>query len=322
MVKSTTLNVQFRLQNCSHIHCPQANPSKCSLCNHLVLSITNWHWDLEIWRIRQMAAAECGQIQWQDDPASSSLMFDGCNRRSSIWLWSILEFQVCFNLIIFIYSLARLICNIYFADWLQKNILLLFLKRLPFLKEFLSLHHMWSEPLPFGRKPSILVGRAAFLAGSALGGAAINIYMLIFGRVLLGIGVGFTNQVAYNNINQNLHLFCCTVSAVIHLWNGASQTQRSIEYIGFEVGVGFGVLVKIEGGWGWRISLAMASIPASIVTLTTLFLPETPNSLIQQNINHHHQKAKKVLQHHWCPTRTRWSHHSKLNNVKKHGTPI
>ena len=49
----------------------------------------------------------------------------------------------------------------------------------------------------FGRKPSILIGGAAFLAGSVLGGAAGNIYMLIFGRVLLGVGLGFTNQVEY-----------------------------------------------------------------------------------------------------------------------------
>lgn len=47
----------------------------------------------------------------------------------------------------------------------------------------------------FGRKPSILLGGAAFLAGAALGGAASNVFMLIFGRVLLGVGVGFANQV-------------------------------------------------------------------------------------------------------------------------------
>lgn len=47
----------------------------------------------------------------------------------------------------------------------------------------------------FGRKPSILVGGASFLAGSALGGAASNVYMLILGRILLGVGVGFANQV-------------------------------------------------------------------------------------------------------------------------------
>ena len=47
----------------------------------------------------------------------------------------------------------------------------------------------------YGRKPAILAGGAAFLADSALTGAALNVYMLIFDRVLLGFGVGFTNQV-------------------------------------------------------------------------------------------------------------------------------
>ncbi|KAI4323728.1 hypothetical protein L6164_023311 [Bauhinia variegata] len=46
----------------------------------------------------------------------------------------------------------------------------------------------------YGRKPSIIIGGAAFLAGSIVGGAAVNIYMLIIGRLLLGVGVGFANQ--------------------------------------------------------------------------------------------------------------------------------
>ena len=48
----------------------------------------------------------------------------------------------------------------------------------------------------FGRKPSIIAGGAAFLAGAAFGSAAFNVYMLIVGRLLLGVGVGFANQVA------------------------------------------------------------------------------------------------------------------------------
>lgn len=50
----------------------------------------------------------------------------------------------------------------------------------------------------FGRRPSILIGGAAFLMGAILGAAAINVYMLILGRILLGIGVGFGNQVKKN----------------------------------------------------------------------------------------------------------------------------
>lgn len=43
----------------------------------------------------------------------------------------------------------------------------------------------------FGRKPSILAGGVAFLVGAA------NVYMLLLGRILLGIGLGFTNQVLF-----------------------------------------------------------------------------------------------------------------------------
>ncbi|KAI4383051.1 hypothetical protein MLD38_008932 [Melastoma candidum] len=50
----------------------------------------------------------------------------------------------------------------------------------------------------YGRKLCVLLAGAIFLAGSALGGAAQNIYMLILGRVLLGFGVGFANQVDYH----------------------------------------------------------------------------------------------------------------------------
>ncbi|RWW14255.1 hypothetical protein GW17_00021984 [Ensete ventricosum] len=46
----------------------------------------------------------------------------------------------------------------------------------------------------FGRRASMLLGGAAFLVGAVLGGLAVNVFMLILGRVLLGIGVGFTNQ--------------------------------------------------------------------------------------------------------------------------------
>ncbi|XP_062164128.1 hexose carrier protein HEX6 isoform X2 [Alnus glutinosa] len=72
---------------------------------------------------------------------------------------------------------------------------------------------------------------------------------------------------------------------------------------GFQFSIGIGALSanlinfgteKIKAGWGWRISLAMAAVPASILTLGAFFLPETPNSLIQRSNDH--QKAKLILQ--------------------------
>ncbi|XP_028802477.1 hexose carrier protein HEX6-like [Neltuma alba] len=138
----------------------------------------------------------------------------------------------------------------------------------------------------FGRKPSITAGAAAFLAGAAFGGAAFNVYMLILGRLLLGVGVGFANQ-----------------SVSLYLSEMAPPRLRGAINNGFQLSIGIGFLCadfinygteKIKGGWGWRISLAMAGVPALILTPGALFLPETPNSLIQRSKDH--QKAELILQ--------------------------
>jgi len=50
--------------------------------------------------------------------------------------------------------------------------------------------------MTLGRRNTILLGGTIFFIGGALNGGAENIAMLILGRVLLGLGVGFTNQVS------------------------------------------------------------------------------------------------------------------------------
>lgn len=46
-----------------------------------------------------------------------------------------------------------------------------------------------------GRKWSMFAGGLIFLVGACLNGVAKNVAMLIVGRMLLGIGIGFANQV-------------------------------------------------------------------------------------------------------------------------------
>lgn len=46
-----------------------------------------------------------------------------------------------------------------------------------------------------GRRNTMVLGGCTFLAGAAINGGAADIIMLILGRILLGFGVGFTNQV-------------------------------------------------------------------------------------------------------------------------------
>ena len=47
----------------------------------------------------------------------------------------------------------------------------------------------------YGRKVSMFTGGLAFLTGALINAFAINVTMLIIGRLLLGVGVGFANQV-------------------------------------------------------------------------------------------------------------------------------
>ncbi|KAH7662333.1 Sugar/inositol transporter protein [Dioscorea alata] len=136
----------------------------------------------------------------------------------------------------------------------------------------------------FGRKWSMFGGGVIFLVGAAINGAAKDVAMLIIGRILLGIGVGFANQ-----------------SVPVYLSEMAPARLRGMLNMAFQLMITIGILVaslinygtaKIKGGWGWRISLALAAVPAAIITLGSLFLPDTPNSLIERGYD---EKARNML---------------------------
>lgn len=57
----------------------------------------------------------------------------------------------------------------------------------------------------FGRKVSMTIGGLVFLVGAILNGAAMNVLMLIVGRILLGFGVGFANQVLLFSPSLNFY---------------------------------------------------------------------------------------------------------------------
>uniref|UniRef100_A0A7C9CSY5 Major facilitator superfamily (MFS) profile domain-containing protein n=1 Tax=Opuntia streptacantha TaxID=393608 RepID=A0A7C9CSY5_OPUST len=47
----------------------------------------------------------------------------------------------------------------------------------------------------YGRRISIICGGLCFLVGATLNAAAQNLAMLLLGRIMLGFGIGFGNQV-------------------------------------------------------------------------------------------------------------------------------
>ncbi|XP_078175659.1 sugar transport protein MST6-like [Carex rostrata] len=136
----------------------------------------------------------------------------------------------------------------------------------------------------YGRNSSMFVGGLTFLVGAVINGVALNVFMLILGRVLLGIGVGFCNQ-----------------SVPVYLSEMAPAKHRGTLNIAFQLMVTIGILVanlinygtaQIPGGWGWRLSLGLAAVPAAIITIGSVLLPDTPNSLVERGKA---DQAKRIL---------------------------
>ncbi|RWW16096.1 hypothetical protein GW17_00020035 [Ensete ventricosum] len=162
-----------------------------------------------------------------------------------------------------------------------------------------------------GRKNSMLIGGVIFLAGSVMNGAAENVAMLIVGRILLGVGVGFACQVnsfpsAIIHSSDDDHLNVSSTirlqAAPLYLSEMAPPHLRGMLNMGFQLMITFGIFSanlinygtsKIMGDWSWRISLSLAAVPAMIITVGCVFLPDSPNSLV---VRGHTEKARTMLQ--------------------------
>nr|AAC61852.1 putative monosaccharide transporter 1 [Petunia x hybrida] len=136
----------------------------------------------------------------------------------------------------------------------------------------------------FGRKISMLIGGLIFLVGAVLNGAAMNLAALIIGRLLLGVGIGYANQ-----------------SVPVYLSEMAPPKLRGALNVCFQMAVTLGIFVANMVNYGtssmkkngWRVSLVLAAVPAIIMTVGAVFLPDTPNSLIDRGQK---EKAKAMLQ--------------------------
>ncbi|OUZ99430.1 Sugar/inositol transporter [Macleaya cordata] len=127
----------------------------------------------------------------------------------------------------------------------------------------------------FGRKISMFFGGIVFLSGALINGLAMNKAMLYIGRILLGIGVGFANQ-----------------SVPLYISEMAPYNWRGALNISFQMMITLGILVAnlinystnhwIKGEKAWRVGLGLAGVPALVITLGSIFLPDTPNSMIER----------------------------------------
>jgi MFS transporter, SP family, sugar:H+ symporter len=69
----------------------------------------------------------------------------------------------------------------------------------------------------FGRKKSMLSGGVVFLVGAVINGCAKDVTLLIVGRILLGIGVGFANQVIKSFCNFYSPTMSCVIIEIVYV---------------------------------------------------------------------------------------------------------
>ncbi|KAJ6890692.1 hypothetical protein NC651_024256 [Populus alba x Populus x berolinensis] len=108
---------------------------------------------------------------------------------------------------------------------------------------------------------------------AAVSSSALNIWMLIIGRILLGFGVGFGNEA--------VPLFLSEIAPV---------ERRGAVNILFQffvtVGIFFANLVNYGTSkmhpYGWRVSLGLAGVPAVFLFIGSIVITETPTSLIER----------------------------------------
>ncbi|WCJ29836.1 Sugar transport protein 7 [Euphorbia peplus] len=136
----------------------------------------------------------------------------------------------------------------------------------------------------YGRRASIVCGGVSFLIGAVLNAAAINLGMLLLGRIMLGIGIGFGNQ-----------------AVPLYLSEMAPTHLRGAMNIMFQLATTTGIFTanmvnygtqKLQP-WGWRLSLGLAAVPALLMTVGGILLPETPNSLIERGLT---ERGRKTLE--------------------------
>ncbi|CAM6087076.1 unnamed protein product [Calypogeia fissa] len=124
-----------------------------------------------------------------------------------------------------------------------------------------------------GRKPTIFFGGVSFLTGAILNGAAQNLIMLVIGRILLGVAIGFAAQAVPLYLSE----------MAIPKWRGLLNiTFQSATTIGIFVANLINYYMGKVTPYGWRISLGLAVFPALMLTIGGLFLPDTPNSLVER----------------------------------------
>ena len=133
-----------------------------------------------------------------------------------------------------------------------------------------------------GRKRTIMTVACVFCLGSLASSLSPNSHLLALSRVLLGFAVGGSSQVT-----------------PMYIAELAPPRRRGRLVISFNLSIGVGILIAnivgftLQDIWTWRWMIAAAVVPAIVLFLCMLALPESPRWLAE---NVSLDRARAVLE--------------------------
>jgi SP family galactose:H+ symporter-like MFS transporter len=133
----------------------------------------------------------------------------------------------------------------------------------------------------FGRRGMLIFTAATFILGAIICAVAANVTMLIVGRAIVGLGIGFASS--------TVPLYISEVSPA-----EARGWQVSLFQFAITVGILAAYLVDyaFSGAGSWRWMLGLAVVPGAALGLGMLVLPESPRWSAQRG---NLEKARSVL---------------------------
>lgn len=132
----------------------------------------------------------------------------------------------------------------------------------------------------YGRKKATLLADVVFTAGAIIMAAAPDPYVLILGRLLVGLGVGIASVTAPVYIAE---------ASPSEVRGGLVSTNvlmiTSGQFLSYLVNLAF---TEVPGTWRWM--LGVSALPAIIQFVLMLFMPESPRWLFMKS-----DKEKAIL---------------------------
>ncbi|KAK0199325.1 general substrate transporter [Desarmillaria ectypa] len=121
-----------------------------------------------------------------------------------------------------------------------------------------------------GRRPVLAISDVIFIGGAIAQAVCHDVWSMIGGRFLIGIGVGLASCIAPLYIQE---LSPTRLRGRMVVMNVVAITLGQV--IAYGIGAGF---EKVHGGWRWMVGLG--AIPAGLQLLFLLFLPESPRIML------------------------------------------